>query len=128
MSPLRRSGLIEDWHDRKICPGADFDTEISTFLEAADLILLLISPDFIASDYCYKNEMNRALERHAAGDARVLPIIMRPVDWHSSPFGRLLAVPIDGKPVTSWAKRDEALLNVTQAIRSIVEELQGRRW
>ncbi|MBI1897660.1 MAG: toll/interleukin-1 receptor domain-containing protein, partial [Acidobacteria bacterium] len=98
LSPLRRSSLIDTWHDRRITPGTDLDTEIDRRLASADLVLLLISPDFINSDYCYRREMRTALQRHARGQTRVIPIILRPVDWRRTPIGRLLATPRDAKP------------------------------
>ena len=127
LSPLRRSALIETWNDRRITPGADLDTEIDHHLETADLVLLLISPDFINSDYCYRREMRHALRRHAKGQARVIPIILRPVDWFRTPIGRLLATPRDAKPVTTWQRRDDALLDVATSIRRAAEEIATQR-
>src|SRR5947209_333656 len=80
---LKRQGLITGWHDRKIVPGTDWANEIDTHLNTASIILLLVSPDFIASEYCYSIEMQRAMERHKSGEAHVIPIILRPVDWES---------------------------------------------
>jgi hypothetical protein len=116
LSPLRRSALIETWDDRRITPGAELDTAIDQRLGTADLVLLLISPDFINSDYCYRREMRAALRRHAKGQARVIPIILRPVDWVRTPIGRLLATPRDAKPVTTWHRRDDALLDVATSV------------
>ncbi len=127
LSPLRRSALIETWHDRRIPPGAELDAEIDQRLSTADLVLLLISPDFINSDYCYRREMRIALRRHAKGHARVIPIILRPVDWSSTPIGRLLAIPRDAKPVTTWHRRDEALLDVATSVRRAAEEMTAQR-
>jgi hypothetical protein len=127
LSPLRRSALIEIWHDRRISPGAELDTEIDQHLGAADLVLLLISPDFINSDYCYRREMRLALRRHAKGQARVIPIILRPVDWGRTPIGRLLATPRDAKPVTTWHRRDDALLDVATSVRRAAEEITTQR-
>src|SRR5258708_5028821 len=89
LSLLKRRGMISAWHDRKIVPGKKWANEIDTHLNTAQLILLLVSPDFIASDYCYSLEMKRALERHDAGEARVIPVILRAVDWTDTPFGKL---------------------------------------
>lgn len=117
---LKRQGLIETWHDRRIVPGDQFDRVIGTELEAAHLILLLVSPDFLASDYCYDVEMQRAMQRHEAGEARVVPIILRPCDWHEAPFGRLNALPKDGKPVTKWTDFDDAFLDITEGIKRVL--------
>ena len=123
LSALRRSAIIASWHDRKICPGAELDCEVDQHLKSSDLVLLLISPDFINSDYCYRREMRAALKRHAKGQARVIPIILRPVDWIRTPIGKLLALPRDGRPVTTWHRRDEALLDVAKGVRRAAEEM-----
>ena len=102
LSILKRQGVITAWHDRKIGAGTEWKGQIDTHLNTAHVILLLISSDFLASDYCYDIEMRRAMERHAAGDARVIPIILRPVSWKGAPFEKLQALPKDAKPVTSW--------------------------
>lgn len=114
---LKRQGFIETWHDRRITAGESLDTAVSMNLERADVVLLLVSPDFLASDYCYDTEMKRALRRHEEGECKVIPIILRPCDWHDTPFGRLLAAPTDGKPITQWPDLDSAFLDVTQAIK-----------
>jgi hypothetical protein len=118
LSMLKRQGLIEAWHDRRIAPGADLDSEIGAQLESADVILLLVSPDFLASDYCYNREMARSIERHEAGEAAVIPVILRPCDWHGAPFGGLLATPTDGKPITTWPNIDEAFLAVITVLKT----------
>lgn len=122
LANLQREGRIETWYDREILAGDDFDDEISRELEAADIILLLISPDFIASNYCVEREMQRALERHDAGEARVVPIIVEPCDWVEMPqLRRLKAVPKDGNPISEWANANNAYLNIVQEIRRIVD-------
>ena len=118
LKTLQRQGLVEAWHDRRIVAGDPVDGRISKELERADVILLLVSPDFIASDYCYDLETRRAMERHQSGTARVIPVILRPCDWHPTPFGKLLTTPKDGKAVTTWPDQDVALLDVSQSIRS----------
>jgi hypothetical protein len=117
LAMLRREGLIDAWHDRRIVAGAHIDRVISEHLERSDIVLLLVSPDFLASEYCYDVEMTRALERQRAGDCIVIPVIVRPCDWHGAPFGRLNALPTDGKPITKWSDLDEAFLDVTKGIR-----------
>lgn len=123
LAMLKRQGVIETWHDRRIGAGEDLHNAIDGHINAADIILLLASPDFLASDYCYEREMARALERHEAGESIVIPVILRPCDWHGAPFGRILATPPDGKPVTQWPDRDHAFLEVTRAIRGAAERL-----
>jgi hypothetical protein len=126
---LRRQGLISLWHDRKIRAGEEWKGQIDSYLEAAQIILLLISADFLASDYCYDVEMKRALERHIRGDACVIPIILSPVaGWKevsigSFRLGNLQAVPRDGKPVKTWADRNEAFQNIAEELRAVIREL-----
>ena len=127
LSILRWQGLITEWYDRDILAGTKWEHEIDVHLDAAQIILLLISPDFLASPYCYSLEMMRALERHLAGEARVIPIILRPVEWEGAPFSKLQMLPTDAQPVTSWSDRDAALLNVTKGIRKAVEDLNMQR-
>ena len=118
LAMLKREGVIEAWHDRQIPAGDEFDNSISEQLESADVILLLVSPDFLASRYCYDVEVRRAMERHASSSARVIPVILRTSDWHGAPFAKLLAAPKDGKPVTKWPDRDEAFVDVVRQIRA----------
>lgn len=123
LASLRRQKLISQWYDRDILAGDVLDDEISTELERAELFLLLVSPDFIASDYCVERELERAIERHDEGSARVVPIIIEPCDWASMPrLRRLKAVPDDGKPVSEWANENTAFLNVAQEIRRVCEQ------
>ncbi|WP_437803258.1 pentapeptide repeat-containing protein [Sorangium sp. So ce693] len=121
---LERDGLVRGWHDRRIAAGDDWAGQIDRHLEDADVILLLVSADFLASDYCFDREMKRALERHDAGQARVIPVLLRQTDWHGAPFARLQALPADGKPVTSWQNQDEAWTEVAKGIRRAVEALR----
>jgi hypothetical protein len=109
LSGLVSQGVIELWNDRAIEAGSEWETEIQIRLEAADIVLLLVSSDFLASPYCYGREMKRAVQRHEQGLARVIPVILRPVDWHHSPFAKLQALPRDGRPITTWPNQDEAL-------------------
>lgn len=125
LSMLKRQGLIEAWHDRRIGAGKDIHGQISEHLESAEIVLLLVSPYFLASDYCYDVEMNRALERHANGKARVIPVIIHPCDWQPTPFGHLRATPPDGKPVSKFPNIHDAFLAVTNDIRAAVQELKN---
>jgi len=126
LSMLKRQGFIETWHDRRIAAGEALDHVINANLERADIVLLLVSPDFLASDYCYDKEMLRALERHAAATCIVIPVILRPCDWHDAPFGKLMAAPTDGKPITQWPNIDEAFLDVTTAIKGALAKRNSR--
>jgi hypothetical protein len=127
LSILQRQGVIKAWHDRKISAGTEWAKAIDDKLNSADMILLLISDSFLASDYCYDIEMLRALERHERDEARVIPIILKPVDWSGAPFGKLQAFPINAKPVTKWSNRDAAFANIAQGIRQAAQEISAAR-
>jgi hypothetical protein len=120
---LQRQGVITAWHDRRIIAGSKWADQIDEHLNSANIILLLISADFLASNYCYDVELKRAMERHEAGEAVVIPIILRPVDWTGAPFGQLQALPKDARPVTSWSNREKAWVNIAQSIREVAEKL-----
>lgn len=121
---LNRQEVIAGWHDRRIAPGTEWEGEISNHVNSARIILLLISADFLASDYCYDVEMTRALERHASGAARVIPVIVRACDWTHARFGKLQALPKNGEPIMSWTNVDEALTDVAKGIRAVANELR----
>lgn len=126
LSLLKRQGIIDVWHDRRIIAGQDFAKEIDRHVETDDIILLLVSADFIDSDYCYNKEMSRAMARHDAGDAVVIPIILRACDWHGAPFGKLNATPPDGRPITQYPDRDQAFLEVAKAVRAAAKHFEQR--
>ena len=120
LSNMKQQGLITNWHQQKIMPGANRAREIDAHLKTAQIILLLVSSDFLASNYRY-TEMKQALERHQAGRACVIPILLRPVDWQGTLFAELEPLPSNQKPITTWPDQDEALLDVAQGIRRAVE-------
>jgi hypothetical protein len=119
LSVLKRAGVIVSWHDRQIDPGGEWRKQIDQHIRTAQIILLLVSADFLASDYINEVEVKIALKRHASGEAIVIPIILRPVNWLRSPFSHLQAPPRDAKAATSWASLDDAFLNISQGIEEI---------
>lgn len=123
LATLRRQGKITAWYDRAVEAGEEWEAHILSKLESARIILMLISASFMASDYCYDIEMQRAMQRHEAGTVRVIPVILRPVDWEGTPFRKLKALPEDGKPVTQWGDRDAALVDVVRGIRRAVDSI-----
>src|SRR5947209_4757413 len=123
LSWLKRRYQLKNWHDREILPGEEWEQAIDTHLNSAHLILLLVSPDFMASDYCYGIEMKRALERHKAGTCRVVPILLRPTFWEEAPFSSLQLLPTDARPITRWPDRDEAFQNVVSEISRTIKDL-----
>jgi hypothetical protein len=127
LAMLKRQGLIAAWHDRRILAGEKLDQEIDQSLIEADLVLLLVSPDFLASEYCYSREMNKALEMRGQGRAWVIPIILEHCDWRQSPLGELLACPKDGKPVADYPNPNKAFNEITQEIRRVVEGIESKR-
>src|SRR5260370_4426379 len=123
LGTLKQLGKITSWYDRNISAGEEWEREIDDHLNKAHIILLLISPYFMHSDYSYGKEMKRAMERHAAQNARVIPIILRPVDWEDTPFSQLQVLPTNGRAVTSWRNQDEAFLDIVKGIRKAIKEL-----
>lgn len=120
LAVLINQGLLSAWYDKMIKAADDWAAQINEHINSAKVILLLVSADFIGSTYCYSIEMQRAMERHEAGEAKVMPIIVRPCDWNTAPFAKLQALPEGAKPITLWANRDEAFLSVVQGIRAVI--------
>lgn len=127
LAPLKRLKLIEAWHDRKLKAGDDLDHEISANLEKADIAIFLLSVDFINSQYCYDVELEKALELHAKGSLVVVPVVLRSCLWQHTPLAKLLALPKDGKAVTAWADKDEALTNVADGLRLKAIDVLGNK-
>lgn len=124
LATLKRQKLIDEWNDRAIVPGKDWQKEIDDKIRTADLVLLLVSSDFIASNYCYENELSIALERHDSNLSVVLPIILRPCDWHETSFAKIQGLPTDGLPITKWNNEDDACLNVIEGIKKTITEIK----
>jgi len=125
LRPLQRQGLINLWHDRDISAGTEWEREIDKHLNTADFILLLVSPDFMDSEYCYSVEMKKATERNERGEARVIPIILRPVYWKVDALSKLLVLPKDARPVTDWANQDTAFYDITVGIEKAIDGWLG---
>ncbi len=120
LAPLARQNKIVEWHDRMIEPGADWNTEISDQLDSAHLILLLISEEFLASEYCFGIEWERALSRLKNGEAKVIPILLKPCLWKESRFSELQLIPRGAKAISSWPSREEAFVEVATEISNLV--------
>ena len=127
LSPHKRMGKITTWHDRRIDPGLEFEHQIDHYFSEADIILLLISSDFIASDYCYQVEMTNAMERHKRGEAVVIPVILRECAWHQLPFGSIMAATIDGKPITKFASHDEGYVQIFDAVSRAIASMEAKK-
>ena len=123
---MERRGVIRPWHDRRIDPGTRWDREIDRQLARADLVLLLVSKDFINSDYIWGHELDTAMRRQRSGEASVVPVMLRAVDIAGAPFAELQGLPSDLRPVTSWPNRDEAWTDVAKGIRRTVEQIRSR--
>lgn len=127
LSALERQGLIELWHDRKIGAGGEWRGAIDAALKDADIVLLLISPDFLASDYCHDVELAQAIRHHddPARRTRIVPVILRSCDWQHSAFARFNALPPDGEAIVEAAHPDQRHTAVAQGLRALAEELAG---
>ena len=123
---LKKLNLISTWNDKDISPGTEWKQQIMDRLNSAQIILLLVSSDFMASDFCYSVEMERAMQRHDVNQARVIPIIVRPVHWKGAPFSKVQALPTGGKAVTSWPTHDDAFLDITEGIQRAIEDLDAK--
>lgn len=124
---LKRRKVISGWHDRRIGAGDEWAGQIDEHMKSADIILLLVSANFIASKYCYDIELKLAMKRHRAREARVIPIILRPCDLTGVPFGKLQTLPKDRRPATKWPNRDEAFTDIANGIRLAAEDLKAKR-
>lgn len=123
---LKRQGTISIWHDRMIAPGQERAEEINEKLEEANIILLLISASFLASEYCYGIEMKRAWERHNSSEAKIIPIILQPCYWEGAPFSKLQVLPRDAKPVTKWLNQDEAFKEIALGISEVAKDFVNK--
>lgn len=127
LSNIRNMGLIYEWNDRKIQGGDEWKGEIDKNLDTAEVILLLVSSDFLGSSYCQEVEMKKALDRYKKGEARLVPVLLRPVEWQDSPLGFLQVLPKNFRPLTSWTNIDEGFMNVAKGIREVVEDVLKRK-
>lgn len=118
---LKRSNKIEVWQDRQIMAGDGWDDLIKQELTTADIIILLVSIDFIASDYIWRNELEIAMQRHEAGTARVIPVIARACDWSGMPFRKLQALPTGGIPIENAINSDQVYTEISKSIREVVD-------
>src|SRR6266516_4563721 len=123
LAALEHQGMITGWHDRKINPGIEWEPEIDEYLNTAKIILLLISPSFMASNYCNEIEVQHAMERHKKKEARVIPVVLHPVAWEDAPFSKLQALPDNAKPVSLWRNRDQALMNVAEGVKKVAKAM-----
>lgn len=126
LSLLKHEGIVDSWHDRRIMPGTEWEEQIDARLRDASIIILLVTSAFMSSAYCFDKEMALAMERHEAGEAIVMPVIVRDVDWAGAPFAKLQAIPTGGKPVTAWRPQDRAWVDVVKNIRRAIELYKSR--
>lgn len=124
LSSLKRQGVVKDWHDRKIFAGEEWDNSIKQELLDSDIIILLISADFLNSDYCSEIEIKKAMERHELGEAKVIPIIVRPCDWKNLPFSKIQGLPKDAKALSTWKNIDEGYLNIIDGIKNVINTIE----
>jgi hypothetical protein len=121
LSLLEKNGIIESWHKKKLLPGDLLSKEVDQHFEKANIILSLISIEYLSQDYNFDIEIKRAMERHACGHVKLIPILLRPVDWQATPFAKIKPLPNNGKPISLWSDKEEAFAEVAMGIRSIVE-------
>src|SRR5215212_8522796 len=125
LNGLIRAEIITVWHGEHIPAGEKWKKEIDKHLNTAQLVLLLVSENFIGSDYCYEVEFKRAMERCEQGEARVIAIILAPCPWRDTPLAELKVLPKSGKPITEWPDSQKVWESVTAEIRQqVVERLR----
>ena len=126
MSGLRRAGIINEWDDRKIVAGQNWEEEISSSLTSSNIILFLISASFMNSDYCMGVEVKTALEMHERGEAQLIPIVIRAVDWSDSEISKIQGLPKDARPISSWENADEAWLDVISGLKNHIQNFEPK--
>src|SRR6266513_5117730 len=127
LANLKRQNIITSWYDGDITPGENLLPQIIEHLNKAQIILLLVSADFMTSKFCYSIELQEAIARHDAKQARVIPIILRPTDWEGAPFEKLQMLPSDARPVSAWSSRDAAFKDVVAGIRRAIQDLNASK-
>ena len=127
LESLKKQNLISTWSDTDISPGTEWKPQIMSRLNSAQIILLLISSDFMGSNFCYSIEMKTAIQRHKNNQARVLPIVLRSVDWEGAPFANLQMLPTEAKPIKQWSDIDEAFRDVARGIRKAIKDLDEEK-
>ena len=131
LAMLKRNNIVSVWHDRKILAGEEWKDKIDDKLESADIILFLISPSFLASNYCFDVEVKKAMEKQAAGTAKIISIIVRTCDWHECEFSKFQAVPKDARPLDLWENKDSAWQDVIDGLKLHIKEFipsgQGKK-
>jgi hypothetical protein len=127
LAPLVREGLIDLWSDRAIAAGSDWERDIERELATADIVLLLVTPDFVASVYCFENELTEAIRRHEEDGVQILPVLVKHVDLKNLPFGRFQGLPLDRRPISAWQDPDEAWLEVAQGVREAADDIYRAR-
>ena len=121
LTPMRREKRITDWADKDIYAGSDLDSSISDELENSDLFIALISPDYLASNYCYEKEFDKAMAMQEAGRLTIVPVILQPCEWKITPFGKMKALPKDGKAVSEWTNENNAYLDISNEMRRLLD-------
>ena len=122
---LQREGLIQPWHDRRITAGKEWAGAIDENLESAHIVILLVTADFLASDYCNDVELTRAIERSRSGETRVVPVICKPCEWKTSALACFQVLPKDGLPVVDWKTSDHGLDDAVKGLHRTIVELCG---
>jgi len=123
LAALKRDS-VSTWYDGDLQAGDTLDTNIARALRRSHLFVALLSPEYIASHYCWKLEYLRAMNRRARGTLRVVAVVVRPCDWKATTAAGFKLLPTDGKPVSRWRSQDQALLDVTQGLRKVVQTIR----
>ena len=125
LKSLKQRGIVDGWFARAVGPGSGWRDEVSPKLEQSEIILLLVSRDFVSSDYAYSTELRAALERQRRGEARVIPVLLRPCNWKGLPYSTLAPLPADGEPVSRWSNADQAFEAIGASIATVIARRNG---
>ncbi len=126
LAPMRRNNVIQIWNDKDIVPGEQWEDELLERLTTADIVIFLVSPSLLNSDYIHRVEIKGAMERHKKGELVIIPILIRNSDFAESDFKTFQGLPADLKPVTTWDDRDSAWLSVTKGLKRVIESIQKK--
>lgn len=128
LTGLIRNGFIEDWSDLGVLPGSETVTKTKAQLEEADIIIFLISPDFINSDYINDFEIKKTIERHYKGEAQIVPVIIRPCDFSSLSLDKFNILPKNKKAISTWENEDKAWSNILLGLKKVINGFDRDEW
>lgn len=127
LTPLVKMRKVDIYDGSDVIAGKEWDLETKENFNQSDIFIALISPDFVASDFCYEDDLKMVIEKHNNKHAIMLPILVKLTPfWKDLVIGKLDYLPIDGKPISQWKNEEEALFDVTKYIKKMIKKLVGK--